>query len=136
MTLELAWTGGLRFEAHSKGGVITLDGDGKAGPSPVQALGLALAGCMGADVIDILTKGRFSVEAMAVRFEGERAPTDPRRFVRISLHVRVRGLVPPDRVERALQLSRERYCSVWHSLQPDIEFHTSFEVLAPETRGP
>jgi uncharacterized OsmC-like protein len=40
----------------------------------------------------------------------------------------VRGDVPPDRVERALELSRERYCSVWHSLRSDIDFRTSFEV--------
>jgi putative redox protein len=40
----------------------------------------------------------------------------------------VRGDVPPDRVERALELSRERYCSVWHSLRSDIDFRTSFDV--------
>ncbi len=42
----------------------------------------------------------------------------------------MQGEIPPDRVERAIQLSRERYCSVWHSLNPDIEFKTSFEIVA------
>jgi putative redox protein len=124
MILELAWKGGLRFEGQG----ITVDGDSKAGPSPVQALGLALAGCMGSDVIDILTKGRFTVASMRVHFEGERAQEDPRRFLRIRLHFRLSGEIPSDRIQRALDLSRERYCSVWHSLNPDIAFGTSFEV--------
>jgi putative redox protein len=48
--------------------------------------------------------------------------------VKVDLHFAVRGSVPADRVERAITLSRERYCSVWHSLRPDIAFTTSFEV--------
>ena len=47
----------------------------------------------------------------------------------------VRGEVPADRVERAIELSRERYCSVWHSLRPDIDFRTSFEIAASAARG-
>jgi uncharacterized OsmC-like protein len=46
----------------------------------------------------------------------------------VDLRITVVGPVPPDRVERAIQLSRETYCSVWHSLNPDIEFNTSFEI--------
>ena len=47
----------------------------------------------------------------------------------MALHFVVRGGVLADRVERAIELSRERYCSVWHSLRPDIDFRTSFEVV-------
>jgi len=46
----------------------------------------------------------------------------------VSLHFEVTGAVPPDRVERAIALSRETYCSVWHSMRPDIAFTTSFSV--------
>ncbi len=46
----------------------------------------------------------------------------------MALHFAARGDVPPDKLERAIALSREKYCSVWHSLDPAIEFRTSFEV--------
>jgi putative redox protein len=52
----------------------------------------------------------------------------PRYFTRIALHFVVTGDVPPDRVERALALSRETYCTVWHSMRPDITLTTTFEV--------
>ncbi|MES1211306.1 MAG: hypothetical protein ABUL63_03120 [Acidobacteriota bacterium] len=44
------------------------------------------------------------------------------------LHFVVRGEVPPDKVERALQLSRDKYCSVWQSLRQDIELEATFEI--------
>jgi uncharacterized OsmC-like protein len=59
----------------------------------------------------------------------ERAPTDPKRIVKVALHYTLAGAIPPDRVERAIELSRERYGSVWHSMRPDIEFTTSVEVV-------
>jgi putative redox protein len=114
---------------------MTLDGDSAAGPSPVQALALALASCMGTDVVDVLVKGRFPIEGCEVVFDGERRPEPPRRFVAISLHFLVRGAVPGDRVERAIALSRERYCSVWHSMNPDIDFRTSYEVVPAPPEG-
>jgi putative redox protein len=83
---------------------------------------------MAMDVVDILQKGRFPMDAVHARLTGERRPDPPRRFTRVALHFVVRGHVPADRVERAIELSRARYCSVWHSLRPDIEFHTSFEI--------
>jgi putative redox protein len=133
--LALQWSGGLRFLARTPVGDLVLDGDAAAGPSPVQALALALASCMGTDVVDILAKGRFTVEACEVVFDGERRPEDPRRFLAISLRFLVRGAIPPDRIERAIALSKDHYCSVWHSLNPDIAFTTSFELLGPESRG-
>ena len=55
------------------------------------------------------------------------ARRDPRRFLRVRLRFEVSGDVPVEKIDRALALSRETYCSVWHSLRPDIEFETSFE---------
>jgi putative redox protein len=128
VSATLEWKGGLRFAARAAGGELLLDGDGKDGPSPVQALALALAGCMAADVVLILTRSRVPPRALRATFSGERAPEDPRRFVRMALHFDVSGAVPAEKVERALALSREKYCSVWHSLRPDIAFETSFAV--------
>jgi putative redox protein len=125
--LELVWQGDLRFEGTSGGASLVLDANGGAGPTPVQALAFALAGCMATDVVHILAKGRYVVESLRARLRGERAEADPRRFVRIDLHFLLAGDMPDDRVERAIALSRETYCSVWHSLRPDIELTTSFE---------
>ena len=58
---ELTWIGGLTFAGVSAATSITIDGDSAAGPSPVQALAFALAGCMAADVVFILTKGRHTL---------------------------------------------------------------------------
>ena len=123
------WKGGLRFAGRGAGGEILLDGDSAAGPSPVQALAFALAGCMAADLVHILTRSRIPPRTLRVTFTGERASEDPRRFVRVALHFDVGGDVPAERIERALALSREKYCSVWHSLRPDIEMQTSFAIV-------
>ena len=131
--VELAWKGGLRFEAHVGGQTLVVDSQRQAGLSPTQALAVSLAGCMAIDVVDILQKGRFQLAGVEARLESERRPEPPRYVVRAVLHFVIRGDVPPDRVERAIELSRERYCSVWHSLRPDIDFQTTFEIAPGQT---
>jgi putative redox protein len=130
--VALTWQGGLRFEARVAEHQLVLDSDHRAGLSPTQALAASLAGCMAIDVADILQKGRFPLKALDVRLVSERRGDPPRHVTRVTFHFAVRGDVPPDRVERAIELSRERYCSVWHSLRPDIAFQASFEV-APDS---
>ena len=133
VTLALEWKGGLRFTGTgAAGGELLMDGDSAAGPSPVQLLAFALAGCMAADLVHILTRSRFPPRGVRVTFNGQRAEEDPRRFVRIGLRFEVEGAVPPEKIERALALSRETYCSVWHSLRPDIELETSFALVDGE----
>ncbi len=131
--VELAWEGDLRFRGRAGPAAVVVDSDGSAGPSPVQALALALAGCMSVDVVHILERGRQPLRGLRARLRGERAPEDPHRLVRVDLRFHVTGEVAPDKVERAIALSREKYCSVWHSLRQDIEFTTSFEVRAPSS---
>ena len=125
---ELLWSEGLRFDATSGGAAVVIDGDGAAGPSPMQLAAFGLAGCMAADVVEILRKGRHPLTGLRIMFTGERAPEPPRRFVRITLHFHVSGAVPPEAAARAIALSREKYCSVWHSMRPDIAFATTFDV--------
>jgi putative redox protein len=129
-TAELIWSGKLRFGATSGTTAIVVDGDGADGPSPVQIAAFGLAGCMGADVASILEKGRHPLIGLRVSFTGERAATPPRRFTRITLHFHVSGGVPAEAVERAIAMSRDTYCSVWHSMRQDIEFITAFDILA------
>jgi putative redox protein len=129
LVVDLEWEGELRFRGRSGDAEILMDSPPKAGPTPVQALGFGLAGCMAMDVASILERGRLELKGLKAHLEGSRSGEHPKRLLSASLHLTVRGPIPPDRVERAIQLSRERYCSVWHSLHPDIELTTSFEVL-------
>lgn len=128
MAATLTWQGDQRFSASSGGHALTLDGDSGAGPSPVQALALSITGCMAMDVVAILGKGRHAVRALDAKFVGDRAELPPRRFITIRMTFIVHGDVPADAVERAIQLSREKYCSVSNSLREDIEIVTGFEV--------
>ena len=130
VAVELEWEGGLRFRGRAGDRELRLDGDSASAVSPMETLALALAGCMASDLVHILVKGRIEPTALTARLVAERAPEEPRRLVRVDLRFAVRGPVPADRVERAITLSREKYCSVWHSLRPDIVFTTSFEVSA------
>jgi putative redox protein len=125
---ELVWTDALRFNATSARVSTVIDGDSTAGPSPVQMLVFGLAGCMAADVVDIVRKGRHSLTGLTARIVAERAQQPPTRVVRAELQLHLRGDVPAVAVERAIALSRDRYCSVWHSLRQDIELITSFDI--------
>lgn len=129
-SVSLKWSGqGKRFDGGPEGvPTSVVDGSSKAGPSPMDHLLLAAAGCMAIDVLDILTKSRVTVEALDVSVEGERADTTPKRFTSISMSFKLRGPTSADRpkVERAVNLSRETYCSVLHTLRPDLDL--LFEV--------
>ena len=130
VTVEMEWEGGLRFRGRAGSRELLVDGDSGEAVSPVEALVLALGSCMASDVVHILVKGRFELKGLTARVVAERAPEEPRRLVRVDLRFAVRGPVPADKVERAIALSRDKYCSVWHSLRPDIAFTTSFDLSA------
>ena len=126
--LELVWEHDLVFGGRSGDIAMTLDSASVSGPSPMQALGFAVAGCMAMDLVHILKKGRHDLRGLRVDLKGERTQTEPRRFTRIELRYTITGHVPPEPIERAIQLSREKYCSVWHSMRQDIALDVSFSV--------
>jgi putative redox protein len=86
---------------------------------------------MGVDVRTILEKSRVPLESLEVEVEGDRAESAPRKFEAIRLTYRLRGPAEEDRpkVERAVRLSREKYCSVLHSLRPDIDVDVRVERI-------
>ena len=116
---ELVWSDALRFEATSGRIAIVVDGDSAAGPSPVQMLVFGLAGCMAADVVDIVLKGRLRWQASSRALSP--SAQEPRRGCCVQLQFPGPRRRAPAAVERAIALSRGRYCSVWHSLRQDIE---------------
>jgi len=126
--VRLAWSGtGMQFVG---GGTtpaspdILVDGDGTAGPSPMQTLLLAAAGCAGSDVVSILRKMRVTLRTLVVEVVGIRRDEEPRRYIAITFKFAMRGEgLDPARAERAVTLSLEKYCSVIHTLAPDIAVH-------------
>ena len=89
---------------------------------------MALAGCMAIDVADIVIKGRHRLDALEAKIVGQRREDPPRHFISFRLHFMLKGDVPAHAVERAIKLSQDTYCSVWHSLRQDIDLLTTFEV--------
>ena len=127
-TLELIWEHDLVLKGRSGDAEMVLDSAGKAGPSPVQALAFALAACMGMDVVYILRKGRLDLKGLKISLSAERAPEDPHRITAVTIDFVVTGDVPKEQVQRAIDLSHEKYCSVWHSMRQDIAFTTTFSI--------
>lgn len=124
----LEWDGEQQFTGFVGKHEIGLDGSAESAPTPVQMLALSVAGCMAIDVVHILTRGRHTVTSLKTTFHGQRSGEDPKRFTRITLDFALTGQMEPEHVERALDLSREKYCSVWASLRQDIELITSFTI--------
>lgn len=96
----------------------------------MDTLLLAVAGCMAVDVQVILERSRVPLTGLRVDVEGERAPTHPKRYTRIHMVYHLDG--PREehqgKVERAVELSREKFCSVLHSLRPEIEIDIDIDI--------
>lgn len=120
--VTVTWESALRFAGGEPGGPsITLDGDNTAGPGPMVTLLLAAAACTGSDVVSILQKMRVPFAKLTIEVAGARREEEPRRYVSIHLDYRFGGTgLDQSKVRRAIDLSLEKYCSVVHSLAPDI----------------
>jgi len=130
VAVEIVWEHELVLAGTSGEARMILDSAGKEGPSPVQALVFALAGCMGMDIVHILKKGRHELRGLKVSLVAERAPGDPHRLTSVKADFAVTGDIPKEQIRRAIDLSHDKYCSVWHSMRQDIAFETAFSVTA------
>ena len=129
VTAELVWTEGHRLDVTSGRIATVVDGDSTAGASPVQMLVIGLAACMGIDVLDIVQKGRHPLTGFRTSIVAERQQFVPYRLTKASLHFHIEGDVPEAAIERAIALSRDKYCSVWHSLREDITLETAYTIV-------
>jgi putative redox protein len=85
---------------------------------------------MGMDVVHILRKGRSVLWGLKISLVAERAPADRHRVTSVAIDFGVAGVVPAEQVQRAIDLSHEKYCSVWHSMRQDIPFSTRFTITS------
>ena len=107
-----------------------VDGKPKPGPSPMELILIGTGGCSAYDVVHILEKGREPVEDVVCDVTAERAETDPKVFTKIHLHFTVTGRgLNPAKVERAVGLSIEKYCSASAMMAKTAEVTHGFEVI-------
>jgi putative redox protein len=99
------------------------------GVKPSELLLMAAASCSAYDVIEILTKQRQPFHNLVVVCNGSQLSEPPSTFTHIHLHYQVHGAVDPDKMERAIQLSMEKYCSVISTFRPDTPVTHDFEIL-------
>lgn len=130
--IEVVWEGGMRYRGGPEGGpALVLDGSREAAPSPVDALVAAVASCSAIDVVEVLNKRRTPPTALRVRVEFSRAPEPPRRLTDARLVFTVATASERHHVERAVELSFEKYCSVSASLAPDTRLSWEVELEPP-----
>ncbi|WP_133487271.1 OsmC family protein [Aliiroseovarius marinus] len=109
------------------------DGAGTPGPSPMELLLIGTAGCSAYDVVSILEKGRQAIEDVQVEVDAVRAETDPKVFEKIHLHFIVKGRgISEARVERAISLSVDKYCSASAMMAALANVTHDFEVVDTE----
>lgn len=118
----LTWHQDLRFVGgEPEGPTVVIDGDNVAGPGPMLVLLLAAASCSGSDIVVILQKMRIKLRELRIEAAGTRREQDPRRYIALHLDYRIAGEgLDEVKARRAIDLSLEKYCSVVHSLAPDI----------------
>lgn len=139
MQCTVKWMGadsGMSFIAETGSGhMVTMDGAPEAGgrnlaPRPMEMLLAGAGGCTAFDIVMILKKGRHQVSGCDVRLEAERAETDPKVFTRIHFHFRVSGKnLKPEAVARAIDLSKDKYCSASIMLGKTAEITHDFEIV-------
>jgi len=99
------------------------------GCSPTETLLLSIASCLSIDVVHILRKMRCEVLKYEVAFEGARNLTPPQYYKSVDIMIHISGDgITKKKIDRAIELSRNKYCSVYHSLREDMEVNVKYEI--------
>jgi len=138
MECKINWLAGsgMAFMAETgTGHILNMDGAPEAGgrnlaPRPMDLMLAGAGGCTAFDVVLILQRSRQNISACEVSLQAERAETDPKVFTKINLHFTVKGKdLDPSKVERAINLSHDKYCSATAMLANTAEITHTFEVV-------
>ncbi|MGV8711882.1 MAG: OsmC family protein [Nitrosomonas sp.] len=136
MKTRIIWKGNVSFLAESGSGhSVLMDGAPEAGgqnagPRPMEMLLMGLGGCTAFDVVMILKKGRHDIQDCVVEIEAQRASEDPKVFTDIHLHFIVTGKnMNSQHIERAIDLSAEKYCSASIMLKSTAKITHDFELI-------
>ena len=142
MDCTVSWTGatgarsGMGFVAETASGhTLTMDGAPEGGganlaPRPMETVLAGTGACSAYDVVLILRRGRHDIRGCSVQLRSQRAEQDPKVFTQIHMHFVVTGRnVPTSAVERAIALSRDKYCSASAMLGKTASITSSFECI-------
>lgn len=99
------------------------------GCSPTETLLLSVAGCLSIDVVHILRKMRCEIAHYEIEAEGTRNMTPPQYYTAFDFMIHISGTgITAKKIDRAIELSQKKYCSVYHSLRPDIQVNVKYEI--------
>jgi putative redox protein len=138
MEVKVSWNGpaGMSFRAETGSGhMVNMDGAPEGGgnnlaPRPMEMLLTGTGGCTAYDVVLILKRGRADVRGCEVAVKAERADTDPKVFTTIHFHFTVTGKdLKPEAVERAINLSHDKYCSATIMMAKTAAITHSYEIV-------
>jgi len=132
--IEAEWHGGGTFIGrNAAGGTVQMGKvDERPGVSPMELILVGLAGCTGVDIVDILEKKRQPLKALKVKVRAKRSEDYPKIYKEIEVMYLIWGEgIDPKAVERAIQLSEEKYCSVSAMLRMTADIKSSYQILNP-----
>lgn len=136
MKARIKWIENVAFLGETGSGhALVMDGAPESGgknlgPRPMEMVLIGAGGCSAFDVIEILRKGRENVTDCVIDISAERAPTPPKVFTQIHFHYIVTGKnLNPSKVERAIKLSADTYCSATAMLSKTAAVTHDFEVV-------
>ena len=124
----LTWDKDLIFVGRTNRGYeVEYDAQQQWGCSPTETLLLSVAGCMGIDMVSFLKKMKVEIKSYKMDIIGERNPTPPQYYTAIEMIISVTGTgLTARKIERAISLSQEKYCSVYHSLRKDMKVRVEY----------
>ncbi|MBI4849095.1 MAG: OsmC family protein [Nitrospirae bacterium] len=125
----LSWDKDLVFTARIRGYQFEYDPKAVEGCWPTDTLLMSLAGCLAIDVVMFLQKMKVEIKDFEIETTGERNPTPPQYYKSVEMVVHISGKgVTPKKLDRAISLSQEKYCSVYHSLRKDLQVKVSYVI--------
>ena len=125
----LTWEKDLVFTARIRGYSFEYDPKAQEGCFPTDTFLMSVAGCLGIDVVMFLQKMHAEIVEFEIETSGERNPVPPQYFKAINMVIHIAGEgITPKKMDRAISLSQEKYCSVYHSLRKDIDFKVSYKI--------
>ena len=127
---SLTWDKDLIFLGRTpRGFELDFDAEAQWGCIPTESLLLSIAGCLAIDVVSFVTKMKAKISKFKVDIAGERNPTPPQYYTKVDMVIHISGEnITPKKLDRAISLSQEKYCSVYHSLRKDLKVDVSYVI--------
>ena len=127
---SLTWDKDLIFLGRTpRGFELDFDAEAQWGCIPTESLLLSIAGCLAIDVVSFVTKMKARITKFKVDIVGERNPTPPQYYTKVDMVLHISGEnITPKKLDRAISLSQEKYCSVYHSLRKDLKVNVTYHI--------